>query len=77
MSQKQKSGKPAVPNGEPGSNWPNLKAPEKLEFLRRYRDNLRKRDEGFLIADDFFFQSVLDEDLVAEHMYQVAYNNLL
>jgi hypothetical protein len=75
MSQKQKTGKPAVPNDIPGSNWPNLKAPEKLEILQRYRENLRKRDEGFLVADDFFLQSILDEGLEAEYMHHMSCND--
>ena len=65
------------PNEKPGSNWPKLKPPEKLETLRRYRDqNLRSKDfERNYTADDFFMQAVVDENLQDQYMKDIALNN--
>lgn len=64
-------------NVKPGSNWPNLSAHEKLAQMRRYREFCRKRDDTFLIADDFFVQQVLNEGLEQEYLNEIAFWNLL
>ncbi len=65
------------PNVKPGSNWPNLSPPQKLEILRRYRALEEKRKETFLDAQDNFLDAIIEEDLVEEYVHEMDVNNLV
>lgn len=65
-------------NVKPGSNWPNLSPPSKLEILRRYRDQIEsKRKDTFLDAQDNFLTAIIEEDLVEQYAYDIEFNNLV
>jgi hypothetical protein len=51
------------PNKKPGSNWPKLKPPDKVEILIRYREKCLERKDFRDKADDFFYTQVLNEGL--------------
>lgn len=63
------------PTNKPGSNWPNLKPPEKLEILYRYRDLCKKRKDFSAKADDYFVQTILDENLEQAWIDDMSNNN--